>query len=159
VSATNLAGGTTNAATATVFVDTVAPRARWKLSGSAIVNTREQLRVTYSDPPPPGLPASASSGVATVYVNWGDGSPQGRIRRANASHVYKRIRTYAITITITDRAGNTTRIVHRLKVKAKPKPRKHKHKHKHKKARKAADVRHAALAQAQLVALAAGGTR
>jgi hypothetical protein len=157
VSATNLAGGTTNAATATVFVDTVAPRARWKLSGSAIVNTREQLRVTYSDPPPPGLPASASSGVATVYVNWGDGSPQGRIRRANASHVYKRIRTYAITITNSDRAGNTTRIVHRLKVKAKPKPRKHKHKHK--KARKAADVRHAALAQAQLVALAAGGTR
>src|SRR5262249_53771218 len=36
VSAVNAAGLTTNARAATVFVDTVPPRARWKLSGSAI---------------------------------------------------------------------------------------------------------------------------
>jgi hypothetical protein len=133
VSATNLAGVTTNAATATVFVDTDAPRAVWKLSGSAIVNTREQLRVNYSDPPPPGLPPSASSGVATVSVNWGDGSPAARIRRIDAGHVYTRVRTYVITITITDRAGNKTVIVHKLKIKPKPKPKPKKHK-RHKRA-------------------------
>jgi PKD repeat protein len=131
LSATNRAGVTTNSPVATVFVDTVAPRARWKLSGTAIVNTHEQLRINYSDPPPAGLPRSAASGVTTVYVNWGDRSARERIRRTTASHVYARIRTYTITITVIDRAGNRTVIVHKVKIKAKPKPKKHK---KHKKA-------------------------
>jgi hypothetical protein len=131
LSATNLAGVTTTAPTATVFVDTVAPRAAWQLRGTAIVKTREQLRVHHVDPPPAGLPKSAASGVSTVYVSWGDGSPRARIRRTTASHVYTRTRTYTITITLTDRAGNRTVIVHKLKIKPKPKPKKH---HKHKKA-------------------------
>ncbi len=59
-----------------------------------------------------------------MYVNWGDGSPRARIRRTTASHVYKRIRTYTMTITLTDRAGNRTVIVHKLKIKAKPKKHK-----------------------------------
>ena len=121
-----MAGVTTNASAATVFVDTVPPQAKWKLSGTSIVNTREQLRISYTDPPPPGLPKSAASGVSKVYVNWGDGSPRARIRRTTASHVYRRIRTDTITLTLTDRAGNTTRIVKKLKIKAKPKPKKHK---------------------------------
>jgi hypothetical protein len=125
LSAVNLAGATTNAATATVFVDTVAPRAIWKLRGTSVVNTRERLRVAYSDPPPAGLPSSAASGVASVYVNWGDRSPRARIRRTTASHVYERIRTYTITITLTDRAGNRTVIIHKLKIRAKPKPKRH----------------------------------
>ncbi len=119
--ATNRAGVSTNSPAATVFVDTVPPRATWKLSGPSIVKTRELLRVSYTDPPPAGLPASAASGVATVFVRWGDGSPRARIRRTSASHVYTRIRTYTITITLTDRAGNRTVIVHKLKIKAKPK--------------------------------------
>ncbi|MFZ1995295.1 MAG: hypothetical protein WAU75_14370, partial [Solirubrobacteraceae bacterium] len=123
LSVVNLAGVTTNAPAATLFVDTVPPRATWKLSGTSIVRTREHLRVTYSDPPPTGLPTSAASGVSTVYVKWGDGSPATRIRRTAASHVYERIRSYAVTITITDRAGNRTVLVHRLKIK--PKPKKH----------------------------------
>src|SRR6202042_3151927 len=90
LSAVNRAGVTTTAPAATVFVDTVAPRAHWKLTGSSIVNTREQLRVSYTDPPPAGLPTSAASGVSTVYVNWGDGSPGARIRRTTASHLYPR---------------------------------------------------------------------
>ena len=126
VSAVNGAGLTTNARAATVFVDTVPPRARWKLSGTSIVNTREQLRVSYSDPPPAGLPKSAGSGVSTVYVRWGDGSGRARIRRTTAAHVYKRTRTYTVTVTITDRAGNRTVITHKLRIRAKPKPRKHK---------------------------------
>jgi hypothetical protein len=125
ISAVNLAGLTTTSPVATVFVDTLAPRATWKLSGTSVVNTREQLRIDYFDPPPAGLPKSAASGVLTVYVNWGDGSPRARIRRTTASHVYKRIRTDTITITLADRAGNRTVIVHKLKIKAKPKPKKH----------------------------------
>jgi hypothetical protein len=130
VSATNLAGVTTNAPAASVFVDTVAPTAVWKLSGTSIVKTRETLRVSYADPPPAGLPKAAASGVDTVYVNWGDRSPRARIRRSTASHVYTRTRTYVVTITLTDRAGNKTVIVHKLKIKAKPKPKPKKHKHK-----------------------------
>jgi hypothetical protein len=151
LTATNLAGVTTNAPAATVFVDTVPPRATWKLTGSSIVNTREQLRVSYTDPPPRGLPKSAASGVATVYVNWGDGSPRARIRRTTASHVYRRIRTDTITITLIDRAGNMTRIVHKVKIKPKPKPKKHK------KGKKAAAVRRAAIGLAQLTGPVAGG--
>jgi hypothetical protein len=128
LSAVNRAGLTTNAPVATVFVDTVAPRAHWKLTGSSIVGTREQLRISYTDPPPAGLPTSAASGVSTVYANWGDGSPRARIRRTTASHLYTRIRTDKITITLTDRAGNRTVIVHKLKIKAKPKPKPKKHK-------------------------------
>jgi hypothetical protein len=154
LSAINLAGVTTNGPAATVFVDTVAPRARWTLSGSSIVNTREQLRVRYTDPPPRGLPRSAASGVATVSVNWGDGSPRARIRRTTASHVYRRIRTDTITITLIDRAGNTTRIVHKVKIKAKPKPKKHK---KGKKAKKAATVQRAAIGLVPLRGPSAGG--
>ncbi|HEX3978214.1 MAG TPA: hypothetical protein VHW96_18235 [Solirubrobacteraceae bacterium] len=121
LSAVNRAGVTTNSPVATVFVDTVAPRATWKLSGTSVVNTREQLRVNSFDPPPARLPKSAASGVSTVYVNWGDGSPRARLRRTAAGHVYKRIRTDTITIMLTDRAGNRTVIVHKLKIKAKPK--------------------------------------
>jgi len=128
---------TTNAPTATVFVDTVPPRATWKLHGTAIVNTREQLRVNYRDLPPAGLPRSAASGVAAVYVNWGDRSRRARIRRTTASHVYTRIRTYTISLTITDRAGNVTVIAHKLRIRAKPKPSKHHHRGKGKKRGKA----------------------
>jgi hypothetical protein len=141
LSAVNLAGVTTNAPAATVFVDTVPPRATWKLTGSAIVGTREQLRIDYTDLPPAGLPKSAASGVSTVTINWGDGTPRARIRRTTASHVYRRIRTDTITITLTDRAGNKTLIVHKLKVRAKPKPKKHKKSKRTKKAPKAARVR------------------
>ena len=126
LAAVNRAGVSTNDPAATVFVDTVPPRATWKLSGTAVVKTRELLRVNYADPPPAGLPTSAASGVDTVFVKWGDGSPRVRIRRTTAAHVYTRIRTYTVTITLTDRAGNRTVIVHKLKIKAKPKPRKHK---------------------------------
>jgi hypothetical protein len=127
LTAVNLAGLRTAAAPATIFIDTVPPTATLKLNGSSIVNTRESLRVAYTDPPPPGLPKADTSGVDTVSVKWGDGSPSARIRRTTASHVYKRIRAYTITLTITDRAGNKTVITHKLKIKAKPKPKpKHK---------------------------------
>jgi hypothetical protein len=138
--AINQAGLATTARPATIFVDTVPPHVTWKLTGTSIVNTREQLRVAYTDPPPAGLPSTAASGVDKVYVRWGDGSPRARIRRTTASHVYARIRSYTITLTLTDRAGNKTVITHKIKVKAKPKPKK-------KKKRKKGKTSHAARAQ------------
>jgi hypothetical protein len=150
LTASNLAGLSTPATPATIFVDTVAPTATLKLSGTSIVNTRELMRVAYTDPPPPGLPSTAASGVSTVYVKWGDGSPSVRIRRTTASHVYARTRTYTITLVLKDRAGNRTVITHKITVKAKPKP---KRKHKHRKGKRSHAARSAAAthAQAQLV--------
>jgi PKD domain len=152
VTAFNIAGLNTSSPPATIFIDTIRPRATWRLSGSSIVNTTERLRVAYADPPPTGQPRTAASGVDTVYVRWGDGSPKARIRRTTASHVYKRIRTYTITLTLTDRAGNTTVITHKIKIKAKPKPKRKKKK------RGKPGKAHAVRARAQLV-IAAQGAR
>ena len=143
VTAVNQAGLSTPAAPATVFVDTVRPRVSASIRGTAIVKTRERLTVGYSDPPPPRLPRSAASGVATVYVNWGDGTI-ARIRRTSASHVYTRTRRVTVTILATDRAGNATVVKKRLRIKPKPKPKK-KHKGKKGKKGKGARARRAVL--------------
>ena len=123
VTAVNQAGLSTPAPPGTVFVDKVAPRVSASIRGTSIVATRERLTVRYSDLPPPGLPRSAASGVATVSVNWGDGTI-ARIRRTSASHVYTRTRRYTVTITATDRAGNRTVLKKTITIKHKPKPRK-----------------------------------
>jgi hypothetical protein len=150
LTAVNLAGLITAATPATIFVDTVPPKATLKLSGTSIVNTRESLRVAYTDPPPRGLPKADASGVDTVMVRWGDGSPQARIRRTTASHVYTRVRTYTLRLTLRDRAGNTTVITHKITIKPKPKP---KRKKRHGKGKRS----HAARARAQLVIRTPGG--
>ena len=124
LAAVNLAGLSTSSAPATIFIDTVHPRATWKLTGTSIVNTSERLRVAYTDPPPSGLPRTTASGVDTVYVRWGDGSPKARLRRTTASHIYKRASTYTLRLTIKDRAGNTTVITHKIKIRAKAKKKK-----------------------------------
>jgi hypothetical protein len=122
VTAVNQAGLSTASSPATVFVDTIRPLVSMKLTGSRIVKTRQQLRVTYSDPPPPGQAKALASGVDTVFVKWGDGSSKARIRRNSASHVYNRLRTYTVSVTVTDRAGNTTVLTKKLQIRSKPKP-------------------------------------
>jgi hypothetical protein len=123
VTAVNQAGLSTAASPATVFVDTVPPRVSFTVRGTFIVKTRLRLSVRYSDPPPPGLPASAASGVATVFVTWGDGTT-ARIRRTSASHVYTRTRRFTISITATDRARNVTVVKKTVTIKAKSKHKK-----------------------------------
>lgn len=118
VTAVNQAGLSTSAGPSTVFVDTMAPRASVQVTGTRMVRATERVRVTYSDPPPAGLPRSAASGVATVLVTWGDGS-QTQIRRNTATHVYLRRRTYTMTVTVTDRAGNETVVRRKLPIGAK----------------------------------------
>ena len=143
VTAVNAAGLASTARPATVFVDTVNPKVSLKFTGTRAIGYTVHLTAHYSDPPPPGLPRSAASGVATVSVNWGDRSHQARIRRTTAAHVFRRKRTYTVTVTVTDRAGNKTVVKSRLKIFATPpkrRPRRHK-----KHATRALATRHAVI--------------
>jgi hypothetical protein len=128
VTAVNQAGLATAARAATVFVDTVRPQVTMTVSGIRAIHHQVRLTVRYSDPPPPGLPKSAASGVSTVFATWGDGSARSRIRRTSDTHVYKRKRTYTVTVTVTDRAGNRTVVKKRLVIAAQPPKRKSKSK-------------------------------
>jgi PKD domain len=121
VTATNQAGLTTSARLATVFVDTAPPRAIVRLSGRRTVRMRQTIAVTRTDPPPPGAAPSAASGLASTVVRWGDGT-RVQIGRT-ARHAFKRARTYTITVTVTDRAGNRTVLTRKLTIKPKPKPK------------------------------------
>jgi hypothetical protein len=120
VTAVNQAGLATAARAATVFVDTVKPQVTVTITGIRAIHHQLRLTVRYSDPPPPGLPKSAASGVATVYASWGDGSARTRIRRTTDTHVYTRKRTYTLTVTVKDRAGNHTVLKKRLVIATKP---------------------------------------
>jgi hypothetical protein len=115
VSATNAAGLVTAARTATVFVDTVHPRVSVKLSGRPNTGARQTIVVTRSDPPPPGAPATAASGMGLTRIRWGDGATSTGGR--SATHVYRRARAYTITVTATDRADNRTVVTRRLTIK------------------------------------------
>ena len=122
VSATNQAGLTVTARSASVFVDTIAPRPSMRLRGVRIVGQRQTLAVSAIDPPPPGQPSAAASGVAQITVRWGDGTVR-RVSRTSATitHVYRRRGSDTVLVTATDRAGNRTTISRRLTIRPKPK--------------------------------------
>ena len=71
LSAVNLAGVTTNSPVATVFVDTVPPRATWRLSGSVDRQHPRAAARQLRRSPPAGLPKSGASGVSTVLRELG----------------------------------------------------------------------------------------
>jgi hypothetical protein len=107
VTAVNAAGLTSAAPAARVFVDTVAPVASVRLPNAAKAGSPVGISVRYSD-----RPRGRASGVATVRVRWGDGS-SSRIR-GGGSHVYRRRGRYRVTVAVTDRAGNSTRVVRQV---------------------------------------------
>ena len=84
--------------------------------------------ITDKDQPPVGAPAADASGVAKVTVNWGDRTKLVALRLGNhrSFHTYLKPGRYAVTVTVTDKAGNRTRTVTTVKVKPKPKPKPHK---------------------------------
>ena len=126
VTATNPAGLASTARAASVWVDTVPPAGVLRITGTKRVGSYLHLYATYTDAPPPEPPASAS-GIASVSANWGDGSVY-KITHGKY-HAYKRPGRYTVTVTITDRAGNSTRLVQSLRIVPKPKPKpKRKHK-------------------------------
>jgi hypothetical protein len=119
VSATNPAGLVSSVRTGRLFVDTVAPQVLLQLKGKRHTGALLKLHVLDTDTPP-GLPAGDGSGIASVIVRWGDRTPH-TIHHWSV-HVYKRPGRYRITVTVTDRAGNVTRVALVIKV-TKPKPK------------------------------------
>ncbi|MGI8902623.1 MAG: hypothetical protein ACR2IP_02970 [Solirubrobacteraceae bacterium] len=118
VTAYNGVGEKSSAATATVFVDTVAPSARVTLRGVKRTGSSLHAYVSYADAPPaPETPADAS-GVAGVLINWGDGA-SFHIQHAK-SHVYRRPGRYRLTVLVVDRAGNRKTVARTITIASKP---------------------------------------
>jgi hypothetical protein len=117
VTAVNQGGLASTGSAATVFVDTVAPAIRLALTGKLRAKSLVHIYVSYTDAPAPLSPAVAS-GIAKVVVSWGDGTHY-RISHGKF-HVYARPGRYKMTVTVKDRAGNTTTVVKRLKISGRP---------------------------------------
>jgi hypothetical protein len=121
VTAHNQAGLHRTARAAEVFVDTIDPRASLRVAGRHVRGPRLRVRLHAVDATATHLPRSTASGLRHVVVAWGDGrhtrvparAARGRVR---LRHVYRRRGTYRVTLTVTDRAGNRVRIVHRVTV-------------------------------------------
>jgi len=116
VTVTNPAGQQSATALNTVFVDTVAPTAHiHKLS--RLPGRGVRIVVRYFDRPPAGEPAFDASGVKTVVIHWGDGKVL-RIRVGShlGIHHYRHAGRYKITVVLTDRAGNRTRLVRYVRI-------------------------------------------
>jgi PKD domain len=125
LTATNPAGQQSLSGLGNLFVDTIAPVAGLRLSGTKLIGRRIQARVAYRDLPPAGLPSTDASGVASVTIGWGRSTPV-RIRRGvtRVDHTFLRPGRYTVTITATDKAGNVTRVAVKLEIKKqKPKPK------------------------------------
>ncbi|MGI8864640.1 MAG: hypothetical protein ACR2JH_09630 [Solirubrobacteraceae bacterium] len=120
VTATNAAGVSSTSPMATVFVDTVPPTGRLKLSGTKHAQSLLHATVIAADVPT-GLPPSNGSGVAALYISWGDHHHVYRIRHG-MFHTYARPGRYTVKVTIVDRAGNVATIVSHLHITPKPQP-------------------------------------
>lgn len=126
----NPAGLQNQSKVATVFVDRIAPLVTTSVLGTRRVLKRLHTFISYRDPAPPLEPTRDASGVAKVTVNWGDRTPLAKLKplvNHRSFHTYLRPGSYKVTVTVTDKAGNTTRTVTIVKVKPKPKPKKKKH--------------------------------
>ncbi len=104
-------GQTVSSAPGKLKVDTTIPLLKVKLRGSASAVT---LSGTATDAKPP-----KGSGLASVKVNFGDGSPAvvGKRSSFKLSHRFLRSGNLTVTVTATDGAGN--KAVFKGKVKAK----------------------------------------
>lgn len=123
VSVSNPAGLSKSTKVNRLFVDSLPPViTSVKLTGKRRVGATVHLKVTDTDAPAP-LPSADASGVATVTFNFGDGH-QYTVRHGSKYHVYHRAKRYKVTVTVTDRAGNATKVVLKVKIAAKAKPKK-----------------------------------
>ncbi|MDQ6778580.1 MAG: PKD domain-containing protein [Actinomycetota bacterium] len=118
VAAVNAHGLTSSASPRSFFVDSLPPVGQLTLRGAEHVNATLRLRVSYTDTQT-GVPPADTSGVATVMVNWGDGT-SNRIHVTTATHRYLRAGRYTMKITIIDRAGNQTVLSKQIRITTKP---------------------------------------
>ncbi|MDQ2761309.1 MAG: hypothetical protein M3Y17_13010 [Actinomycetota bacterium] len=117
VAAFNRAGETSTARRATIFVDTVAPSASLKLTGSERAGSPLRVYVRYADAPPPSDPPADASGIGAVVIHWGDGtSSRLRHREHQSSHGYRRPGRYRLTVTVADRAGHRTTVLRAITI-------------------------------------------
>jgi hypothetical protein len=130
VEAVNDGGLTSSSSPATVFVDTNPPSLDVTVTGKPQVGKQLHVYVIYSDTPPGGTPADGS-GVSLVTVNWGDGHEY--VIKHGKFHAYAKPGRYRITVTASDRAGNTNTNTTVVQIRPKPKPKpKHKRtRHRH----------------------------
>lgn len=119
VTAVNPAGLTSAMRPASFWIDTVAPQGTLTVTGRLRPQVYLHAYARYTDAPAP-LPPASASGVADVLINWGDGASY-HISHSKF-HAYKRAGRYAITVVITDRAGNVTTLRDPIRIVA-PKPR------------------------------------
>ena len=108
VTTVNPAGETAVSRKSTVFVDTVPPRVSFSLGGRHRAHRTLILHLHSADLPAL-QPGAKASGVATVRIDWGDGS--GIVENVNlsrADHIYLHRGRYRIRVTVIDRAGNRT---------------------------------------------------
>ena len=124
VSATNQAGLTLSARSASLFVDNVAPRASLRLRGTRTVGRRVKVVTSARDLPPARRPSYDASGVASVVLHWRDGTTRRASKSFTATHVYRKPGTYHVTVTVTDRAGNHTSATRKLRIRARSVKRK-----------------------------------
>lgn len=124
VTAVNPAGRQSQTRIATVFVDTVPPVAALKVHGKRIEGSRVEAYAGYADLPPSGEPRADASGVQRVVIRWGDGTTV-RLQPGHhrSFHTYPRPGRYAVTLVVTDKAGNVTRVSVRWRVTAPTKKR------------------------------------
>ncbi len=125
VTAVNPAGLGKIDGAATVFVDTIPPSVHIRLGGRRTAGSRLVLRVRATDAVV--VPRAAASGIKEVRVKWGDGT-SSRINQSK-THLYPAARRYKITVTVTDRAGNKTVVVLKIRISAASARRKGKHGH------------------------------
>jgi hypothetical protein len=128
VAASNRGGLTSTSRTGRIWVDSVAPAVRIKITGRARAGSAIHLALSYTDAPPPEPPADAS-GIAKVSVKWGDGK-SAQIGHGKY-HVYTRPGRYKISAIVADRAGNVTTVTQTIRIRPKPSPKpKRRHRHK-----------------------------
>ncbi len=136
VVAANPVGQQSVSHTATVWVDTVAPKVSLQLGGLRRVGSELHAYVADTDAPPPER-ASQASGISDVYIDWGD---QHHFHITHGKyHAYVKAGRYTILVVVSDRAGNRTTVTQQITVAPKPKP---KPKPKQKKPVKKKTVRH-----------------
>lgn len=115
--AANPAGQQSKTKVAGVFIDTVPPHVKLRLRSPAVAGTNLLTTLTYADLPQPGEPRFDASGVAKVVVRWGDGTTTRlRLGTHHVSHTYRHAGRYEVTVLVSDRAGNLTRLVAKLRV-------------------------------------------